>query len=423
MRSVHMLFTAWLGCLAVLTPTMSYADLFDTARQAIRTDLGRADTSGVSIRGGVGLATGQQPGTTTLLRGQASTGGTCGSFDFKTSITQAFEELPGMFEALLGEALQELPMLVLCYTSPSVCDLAKHFQSLVNFAVQAKYAQCQQIQQAMSYGGARLRGGTISQCLEDEANAGHSISVAMKTCTGSAQSVRGPDGTNRVEVNLVQDTLAAAGVSTETQTLAKSLLGEITLRANDGQLASTHSTTQAALLARYETHRQSADTALRTAVQEVQATGTISDATLRAVSAPGQPLPRVALDALVALQKDQLRSESMIGKLSTGLAITTLTWECTDLQAQLTAATDANSHLTDEERRLLERRYQSLRQDLAAVMAKKDATEKHLQPAIDALLSEYTAVQSVATKAGLRAPTVTSPPMPYQQQAPSGYSQ
>jgi hypothetical protein len=421
MQRKTLVVSTLMGLLALLAPSGVHADLFDTARQAIRTDLGRADMSGVTVRGGAHIASGQHPGTATLLRGQANVGGACGAFDFSTSMTQAFQEIPQLFEALLGEVLQELPMLALCYASPTLCDLAKHWQALVNALIQAKYAQCQQIQMAMAYGGLRLRGGNTSQCLEDEANAGHSISEALKTCNGGVQSLRTPAGSQGPQVNLVQDTLAAAGASTETQTLAKHLLGEITLRANNGQLGTDHARPQAAMLQRYEDHRQTAEAALRAAIDELRTTGQVSDATVRAVSVPGQPLPRAALDALVAMRQDPVRSESMIQKLSTGLAITQLTWECAQLQEDLTASTEANAHLTDEEKRLLEKRYESIRRDLAAVMQKKEVLEKHLQPAIDALLSEYTAVQSTATRAGITAPAVVAPQMRYRTQQPAGY--
>src|SRR5713101_5568756 len=93
--------TSWLfvGMVGFVPLPAVHADLFDTARQAIRTDLGRADRSGVTVRGGASLTSGVSPGSTTLLRGQAQIGGACGAFDFSTSITQAFQELPGLFEA------------------------------------------------------------------------------------------------------------------------------------------------------------------------------------------------------------------------------------------------------------------------------------------------------------------------------------
>src|SRR5688572_24371508 len=184
-RCLSLVLTVSIG----LSPLMARADLFDTARQAVRTDLGRADSAGVLLRGGAGLDTGLAPQTTTLLRGSASIGGTCGSFDFVASLEQAFDELPEIFEGLLGQVLEGLPMLVLCYVSPTVCDIAKHWQALVNAALQARYAQCQQVQTAMAYAGLRLRGGQTSQCLENEANAGSDLSSAMARCNNDVDSV------------------------------------------------------------------------------------------------------------------------------------------------------------------------------------------------------------------------------------------
>jgi hypothetical protein len=411
------------GGLSLLLAQPIHADLFDDARKAVRTDLGYYDTTGITLRGGAGLTTGLSPGSTTLLRGHASVGGPCGAFDLASSLTQAFEELPELFEALIGQVLSSIPMLALCYASPTLCDLAKHWQALVNLAIQAKYGQCQQIQMAMAYGGLRLRGGQISQCLEDQVQAGSSISVALQTCNGDVQSIRTPAGIQSTEVELVQETLTAAGANQETKTLAHALLGEMTLRTNGGKLGTDQHRPQGAMLRRYEGHRQEADAALRQAIAELRDTGRVSDTTLRAIAVPGQPIPRAALEALVTLQKDPVRYESLTQKLSTSLAITKLTWECTELQEHLAASIEANHELTDESRRMLEKRLEGLQRDLHQVMARKEVVERHLQPAIDALLHEYAAVQEVATHAGLRAPSRGRNAVPHSPQLPAGYTQ
>jgi hypothetical protein len=90
----------------------SYSDLFDDARRSITVTPYQGDTSGMSIRGGANLQTGQT-GNTTLFRTQASVGGSCGSFNFRASMTEAFETLPEVFEQLLANVIQEIPMLVL----------------------------------------------------------------------------------------------------------------------------------------------------------------------------------------------------------------------------------------------------------------------------------------------------------------------
>ena len=423
MRRYTLLSVAAVSMLSLLTPVAVQADLFDTARRSVNVGVGRADMSGVTIRGGAGLATGLSPSSATLLRGQATIGGPCGAFAFATSLHQAFEEIPELMESLVQQLISQIPMLVLCYASPTVCDLAKHWQSIVNAIIQARYAQCQQVQMAMAYGGLRLRGGHISQCLEDEVQAGHSISEALKTCHGDVTALRSPSGNRVPQVALVQETLQAAGASSEMQTLAKSLLGEVTLSAHNGQLGAQQDRPQAAMLQRYEGHRQEADAALRQALQELHTTGQIAEATLQAASVPGQPLPRAALDALVMLQQDPVRFQSLLQKLTTGLALVHLTWECQELHEQLAGSVEANQELTDEQKRLLEKRLEALQRDLQQVTAKKEVLERHLQPALDALLHEYSAVQDTATRAGLTAPARLAPVVPYRTQQPAGYGQ
>ena len=44
----------------------------------------------------------------------------------------------------------------------------------------------------------------------------------------------------------------------------------------------------------------------------------------------------------MTFQQDPVRFDSLVQKLTTGLAITRLTWECHDLQDQLAASTEAN---------------------------------------------------------------------------------
>lgn len=405
----------------MLLPSLVSADLWDDARKATRADIAFQDAAGNTIRGTVNFQSGQSQANVTLFRGNAQVGGPCGSFNLGASLKDAFETIPDLLQTAGEAVLQELPLLVLCYSAPSVCDIFKHYSSLISALVQARYASCQQIQTAMSYGGMRLRGGAVSQCLEEQANTGAPLSQAMATCNGRVDALRRPDGTTGIEANLIKDTLAAAGASTESQTLAHSLLGEVTLRAGGNQLTAQSERPQAALLAQYAERRVAAEQRLRDAVQEYRDTGTLSPATQQGLSVPGQPLPRVVLDALVTLDSDPVRRDVYVGKLATGVALTQLVWDCHQLSDELQAAIQANNHLTDEARRLLEAKHTALRQNLAEVLQKVEVMEKQYQPAIDTLLREYTAVQQQATSVGLRAPAVTVPSMPYRTQTPMGY--
>jgi uncharacterized membrane-anchored protein YhcB (DUF1043 family) len=409
--------------LVLLTlPRIGLAELFERAQQATTTVTSRADSSGYSLRGGVHLQTGSPAGSSSLFRASVTTGNTCGGFDFRASLQELFEEMPDIFEALFFNIIQQVPMLALCYGAPTLCQLGEHWQALLNAALQAKYAQCHAIQQAMAYGGLRLRGGAASQCLEDATNSGMTINQAMRECESSVPSLRLPGGGRGGTINVVRDTLDAAGASAETQALASSLVGDMTLRVGNGGLSAQGERPSGAMLARYEQHRQDAEQRFRDAIDEYNSTGTLSDQTVQQISIPGQALPRAAIEALSNLSRAPMQQQSHIGKLSTGQAIVRLTWECHEIQAQLQAAADGNQHITDEVRRQLETRYAAMQVQLTQVVQKVTMVEQHYQPALDALLRDYTQTQLAASDAGLRTPTVTVAPTRYRGQQPMGYS-
>jgi hypothetical protein len=234
-------------------------------------------------------------------------------------------------------------------------------------------------------------------------------------------STRSPLGIPRGNVNLVQETLEAAGASQEVRTLAGQLVGEVRLSAG-GSLTVDADYTPRQTMARYETHRATALAAITAAVQEYQGTGDVQPETLRQASVPGQPLSKAAVAALAAFSNDPVRGPAFLGQLSTAEALTRLTWECHELQEQLEAAATNNTHLSDGERALLQTRYEAMQRNLLQVTQKALVVEQHLKPALDTLLQEYTKVQSVATEAGIAAPMRQTPIMPFRRQQPGGYA-
>ena len=409
--------------LALAVHTTVQADAFDRARRAVNLNVGRADLSGFSMRGGAALSTGAAATSATILRGQASIGKPCGAFDFATSMTEAFETIPELLENLVQSLIRSMPMLALCFAQPSMCDLVKHAQSIVSALVQAKFGQCTQMQTAMAYSGLRLRGGAIAACLEDAANAGEPLNAAMTKCMASVDTLRLPNGLNGTQMSVIQDTLDAAGASQEMKTLARGLLGDITMQAGGASLGIRAERPQGAMMQRFEAHRVQLTTSLQGAIDEVRTTGTVSPATLEAISVPGQPLPRAALDALVAMRADQVRYDSFVQKLATNLSLAKLTWECGELTQQLEDSLESNEHLSDEARAKVQRQLAAIPRELENVRAKKRVIEQDLQPAVDALMQEYARMQDMATQTALRTPRAATPAMPFGTQGPLGYSQ
>jgi hypothetical protein len=401
--------------LLLCSGTVYAQSLFEDARTATPQAFGQADHTGVTLRGGVDLRTYLNPQTSTLFRTDARIGGTCGAFDFGVSLRQTFEEIPALFETLGQALLANMPMLILCYTSPTLCDLYKHFQSLVNVVLQARYAQCQDLQNAAAAAGLMLRGGEAARCLEEEQQQGTSITLALSRCLGDVSRLRSPTGRRAPRVELVREVLEAAGAAPPTVVLAQQVFGEVTLTAGGSTLGAQQQRPREGLHRRYETFRDTAAVALDEAATTLATGGTPAEAVLVELTVPGQPLPRAILEALAALRADPVRYESLRQRLAAALAITRLTWEVRELHDQLAAAETVNAHLTDEERRLLERRLGAAQRELERVIQEKETAERHLLPVVETLLAEYAAVQTEAARVGFQAPTREAPPMPFRR--------
>lgn len=422
MTRTHRVGITWTLLLSLAWTAPVQADLFRAARAATDVRLGQADTAGVTLRGGTNLRTYLGGQTPTLFQTQVNVGGSCGAFDFAGSLQQAFDEIPALFEGLIEAALANMPMLILCYASPTLCDLAKHFQALVNTVIQARYAQCQSIQTAMAAAGLKLRGGQTAQCLEDAQQAGAPLHTALERCLSTVQQLRSPLGHRATQVELVKETLQAAGADATTVALARHLLGEVTLSAGGSTLGTQQQRPPSSLHARYEQLQTATATQLRQAAATVASGGTPAPALWQDLSLPGQPLPRAALAALAALQADPVRQDTYLQKLATGLALVRLTWEVRELHDQLAAAETVNAQLSDEQRRLLERRLAALQQELTRVVQAKDTAERHVLPVLEDLLREHATVQQEATRLGLQVPaTPAVPPTPFRGQVPIGF--
>ncbi len=398
----------------------SAADLFETAVQATNATFTMQDTSGVSIRGGMNLSTGT-PQATTILRGNATVGGSCGAFDFGASFREAFEAIPEIITNIGEGLVSAVPMLAICYASPTACDLVKHWQQWTNILIQSRYAQCQNSRSAAMIAGLSLRDSEVAKCLEASQGTGATLNQALQQCNGAPTTLRRPDGGTGVEVRLIEDTLRAAGASPLVQTLAPTVMGEITLTAGD-RIGHDSRRPQAALQALYEQHRTTARTNLDAAVDEYQQTGTVQAQTLQSTSSPGKATARVTIEALASLKGDPVRYEAHMGQLTTAQAVARLTWQCAELENELAAAADGNVKLSDAERKAIEKQNEALRRNLAQFFAKMDVLNKYEEPAVDALLRDYTAVQDAAAAAGLRAPAMQVQPSRYRGQTPGGFS-
>ena len=299
--------------------------------------------------------------------------------------------------------------------------LVKHWQQWTNVLIQARYASCQSSRSAAMVAGLSLRDAEVARCLKDSQGSGMTINAALARCNASPTSLRRPDGSLGTEVRLIEDTLRAAGASTELQVLAPMLMGEVTLRAGD-TMGFDSRRPQAALQALYEQYRASARERLDAAVEEYRTTGTVRAETLQRASTPGNATARVTIEALAHFRADPTRYDTHLGQLTTAQAVAHLTWQCAELENALAAGADAHAEYSAAERLAIEKKLEDLRRNLAQFYAKLDVKNKYEAPAVDALMRDFTAVQETAAAAGFRAPAVQVQPPRYRQQQPLGYS-
>jgi hypothetical protein len=244
-------------------------------------------------------------------------------------------------------------MLVLCYASPTLCDLAKHWRRL-NALIQAKYAS--PVQNAMAYGGLWLRGGHISQCLEDE----HSRAPSLRRWRPVTRVSRS-SGPRRATPTSMLQAFRAAGPR-PAQTPRGPLSGSAHRpRCHAGD--PTRATTDGAP-ATLRGASPDADAALRRLTS--YGPPAPSPTPRCGGSVPGQPLPRAPWPP--SHLQDQVRFGARCTS-STGVAITSSPGNAP--HSGTTRGRDqAHQHLTDEQRRLLEKRLDGL-QDLAQMVAKR----------------------------------------------------
>jgi hypothetical protein len=409
---------AWVFSLATAAP--AWAGSFDNAVNAVQMRASVHDATGVTVRGGVNLSTGAQ--TSALFNANVQIGGGCGAFNFQGSIKEAFEEIPQMLEDLAWGVVRALPMVIICSMEPVVCDIAKDINNYLNVLINARYAQCQNTQNAAIYAGLRLRGGQVSQCLSQQSAQGVGIERAMRLCNEEPFNLRNPDGSFGAEVHLIQDTLRAAGANQETQQLAQAFLGDVTMQAGNPFRISSQSPLEA-MFGRYDEHKQKYGERLNAAVATYQASGTVPEATLRSLSVPGQPMPGVAIEKLAVLRTDPVRYDALVGSLSTAAAFAQVTSDCHDLQNQIQAAADGNQHLSEPELAAIKKKLERLRMGLAQMEGTIGAAEKH-SAALDKVFVEYAKTEQMVSRLGVSAPAIQIqvPPARFTTQQPLGYA-
>ena len=416
MSKQFLVFVAIAG-LVLSGPQAVRADLFEEALQALEADklnAARLDHVGRALRGGLvaGYPT-LPPGNPILHDFNIST--PCGSFSFGAGL---INNLAGMLDPsaliaglqstatnLIGAAISQLPMVSLCYAAPTMCDMVKYLQELVNEILQFKGLSCAQAETLLVGVGGKLSGARTSRCVSAQQRAGKTLIEAEEACVGgSAGGIIHPETGNPVppggSAPLIEGSLARANASQDIKDFAKEVLGEIELKAGatpEEPLDVDITAPRKRLHDEYKTQRDQLTAKIEDAVTIVGAGNALTPAKYRDVSIPGVALPNGVMDALFDIkQVDPMAYQDYLGKLAGVFTILKLSWRVSETEDLLEEGMLDNTQLSEAEADIIRARLKRLSRERDRLIREKELAERHALPILEAILQDQQNRQRVA---------------------------
>ena len=420
--------TCMLTLLLALTPVLAHADLFDDAVSTLTNDnldAASLDHLGQAFRGGLAAGYPQYtPGPTPLHGFEIST--PCGSFSFGQGL---IDNLAGMLDPaaiiagiqqtamnLLGAAISQLPMIGLCYAAPTMCDIVKYLQDLINEILQFKGLSCQQAETLLTGLGGRLRKSAETQCVGKKMAGGMTVERAQVACSTSASDMRqaiidhatgkpitdsGSDGNSK----LVEDTLTRAAAPQEIKDFANDMLGEVEIKAGaGGEIDIDVQAPKKRLHDEYEAEKSRFFNELYECSNIVAGGGQLAYDKRRECSLPGMAMPDGVLRGLYDIgQIDPAAYNDYLNKLASNMALVKLSWKVNETRDLFEEGTIDNPDLDEASQEILELRLARLMREKARFISEKETTERHVLPIMQEILADRRERQIAAFEGGLTA--------------------
>ena len=440
-------------------PGYSHADLFEDALQALSNDnldAAAFDSLGRSLRGGLAAGYPQLPSGTPLLN-DFSISTPCGAFSFGDGLIDNLTGLldPGQLESLvgglqqsvqslIGAAISQLPMVTACYAAPTLCDIVKHVQDMVNQVFQFKGLSCQQAETLLTGIGGRLSGARTSRCISRQQRGGNTLAAAEQACRrrsapGILDARTGSEVPAGSSTDLIRDTLkrgqdnlgsgnpdSDAGML-DMQTFGEEVLGRFELKrgASDDQPLDVDITPPTKRVHDvYRTERSQLGSRIDDAVAIAgNPSATLSAAKHREVSLPGLAMPYGVLRALYDIKEiDPMAYAGYRDKLAGNFTMLALSWRVGELRDLLEAGMLDNTELSEAETDIIEARLTRLERERDRFIGEKELLERHALPVMQAILQDYRERKQGAGRmmAGVEVDTAT-PANRFGAQHPLGY--
>ena len=394
-------------------PLVAIADLFVDSVNALGADKLEAaslDNVGRALRGGLAAGYPQYTPAPTMFH-DFNISTPCGSFTFGTGL---IDNLAGMLDPnaviqgiqstatnLIGAAISQLPMVTLCYAAPTMCDIVKYLQDMVNQVLQFKGMSCQQAEQMLTGLGGRLSGARTSRCISAQQRAGLTLTAAETACQGGSalgitdhatgEDITSPtsDGNSK----LVEDSLTRAGAPQEIKDFARELLGEVEIKAGSSSNEPVDVDIQAPekrMHDVYQIERNTLEAAMEDAMNIVGGGNPLVPAKRTAISLPGTAMPDGILRGLYEIrQSDPAAYQDYLDKMSGTFAMLKLSWKVNETRDLLEEGKIDNTQMSEAELEILEARLARLMRERDRFVSEKELMERHALPIMREILADY----------------------------------
>ena len=416
---------AILGLMLAGIPALAQADLFDDAVNALSNnniEAASLDHLGQALRGGLAAGYPQYtPGPSVLHGFDIST--PCGSFSFGQGLV---DNLAGMLDPaavisgiqstatnLIGAAISQLPMVGLCYAAPTMCDIVKYLQDLVNEIIQFKGLSCSQAETMLTGLGGKLRRQVETECVGKGLRSGLTIDRAQAACLGSTASgitEHAPAGHTDGNSRLIEDTLTRADASQEIKDFAADLLGEVEIDGDsDGGIDVDIQAPKKRLHDEYQIERQAMLNEINESVNIVGGGNALPADKRKQASLPGMAMPDAVLRGLWDIQQtDPAAYNDYLGKMSGNFAMLKLSWKVNETRDLLEEGKIGNTQLSEAEMEIMEARLNRLVRERDRFIGEKELMERHALPIMREVLAHRREQQERAAGGALAAGADTS---------------
>jgi len=302
----------------------------------------------------------------------------CGRFDIRSNLRQLLSKearedfLEDIVDGLLGQLVHNTLVLV-CETSPTVCQALQHYRISANAMLGMQYDWCQAVESAVDDANRDMRAKAIKDCIEQKRSQGKTLDQAREECE-NPDKIRGLDGRLVREIDVLEEIRRAFNLPRVDQDILVQLLSSLRYspRGGQGEIRAT---------AALDRHRELVEQYRRAWDRAIQR-GAPTDEELAALS-PDRASRVTAIEVADIAALSQGRREVVVRSIASSAALFQLSLEIGKVVKLLDAA---RKHPTADQGfvRRLEKEREDLERQLAELARLHELQERHNRTLLDA---------------------------------------